>query len=147
MDEQTQLKYLFKAELRDGSVFEQPADDHSELEPERRTAFFDLLEISKENPIQKFSISNGEQTLLVDLLDGHFELNGVVILPQSHVIPIDNPTYKLIYHRTMQRHFNVDYDQVGVECVGTFVGWEVTIKVIEDGKEKLKSFKEILGLN
>jgi hypothetical protein len=140
------LDYLFTAILADETVFCQPVDDHSELDPERRTAFYDLLELSKDNPVKYFAISNGKDTLAVDLVTGNFALNGVEMMSQSDVPQIEDPEYKLIYHRTMRRRFNVDTHDESVECLGHFIGWEVSVKKVKNGKEHIKTYKQILGL-
>lgn len=80
------LKYLFKIEYEDGSVFEQPADDKSTIEPEKRSSFFDALKIGETKKMVRFELHEcsmipghklqGGDMYAVDLVDGHFEVNG-----------------------------------------------------------------------
>lgn len=67
-------------------------------------------------------------------------------MSQSDVPQIEDPEYKLIYHRTMRRRFNVDTHDESVECLGHFIGWEVSVKKVKNGKEHIKTYKQILGL-
>ncbi len=70
------LKYLFKALFRDNTVIEQSADDNSLITP-GKNAFYDVLK-QLEN-VRAFALYNQETNdeYLVDLDDGHFELNQV----------------------------------------------------------------------
>jgi hypothetical protein len=73
------LKYLFVAVYKDGSHFQQNPEDVSAKEP-NRSAFFD---VDQEN-LQAFFLvgptsasKKNQHTYLVDLTDGHFEIDGV----------------------------------------------------------------------
>lgn len=74
------LKYLFTATFEDGSQIRQTLEDRSELEPEKRSAFYDVLKRAETTPLVSFALTEHERpgtTFSVDLRDGHFEHNGV----------------------------------------------------------------------
>ena len=125
MNEQ-KLKFLFKAELSDGSIFEQNPEDKSAIDPEKRSAFFDLLELTKTLDIVRFSIYDGVDTYLVDLTDGHFEVNGMKFIARSEQLPEDFPKFRIVFFRQHQHTFNVGYDELS-HNVTYFIGWQTTI--------------------
>ena len=67
------LKYLFVAQFEDNSLFIQNEDDVSMFD-EKRSAYYDLLQAQKK--VKKFWLTDKYDTYLVDLEDGHFEING-----------------------------------------------------------------------
>jgi len=65
------LKYLFEVTYQDGSTFNQNAEDVSATDP-KRSAFFDV----KLGQIKTFSLVGEGHRYMVDLEDGHFEIDG-----------------------------------------------------------------------
>lgn len=143
------LRYLFKALLQDGTIFEQTLEDKSKIDPEKRNAFYDLLQADAAgNKIVTFGIFgvNEKKALVVDLRDGHFELNGTILI-HGEVLPGPIPL-KLIYYRAVEQDLQVTYKvktgEVLKEVAGDhrdqyFVGWEANFNG--------KSYKQVLGLN
>lgn len=72
MPDNNPMKYMWVAEYRDGSVIEQPLNDLSVTDPSR-SAFFDI----QQDRVKAFILIGVNATYLVDLSDGHFEVNGI----------------------------------------------------------------------
>lgn len=70
------MKYLFKALLKDGTVISQTQEDVSATTKDRN-AFYDVLQ--KIDEVRAFALYDTESPdndeYLVDLADGHFEIN------------------------------------------------------------------------
>lgn len=88
------MRYLFKAVLFDGTLFEQTQEDKS-IYTEGKNAFYDVLQ--RLNEVHAFALINQEtgQEYLVDLTDGHFEAEGVPFL--LHNDPIGD--FKLVFFK------------------------------------------------
>jgi len=136
------LKYLFTAYFADGSVFNQPEDDHSELDPEKRSAFYDVLASEKE--LVRFSLRGEGNQFTVDLKTGEFGVNGVKFFPVSDsILPIANPKFRLIFLRWHEAKTNMDVESGEVEntvdkIIAYDLGWECRI----DGK----NYKQIIRI-
>jgi len=71
------LKYLFAARFKDGKILQQQPDDISSIDP-LKSSFYDVLkEEENGNQLELFCLADGVNDYLVDLNDGHFEVNGV----------------------------------------------------------------------
>ena len=92
------LTYLFKATYLDGTVYQQTQEDTSCQDP-KRSCFFDL----KQEQLKTFQLEGNGHTYLVDLTDGHFELDGVPF--RFHEYPLTD--IKLVYFRRHTHNFNV----------------------------------------
>jgi len=146
-DKDFKLKYLFKALFIDGEIFSQTIDDVSKIDPQR-SQFYDLLQ--KNKPMRSFGIFSvdGELSLVVDLIDGHFQLNRVAIMPE--VLPPGPIPLKLIFFRQHQHDMNVSYkvnDQLKADVENVeptahrctyYIGWECELLG--------KKYKQVLGL-
>ncbi len=111
-----QFKYLFRALLNNGTILEQNQEDCSKFTP-GKNCFYDVLqEISN---VRAFALYNEENEYLVDLADGHFEINQVPFF--IHDEPVHD--LKLIYFRR-----NVIAVNVGVSIEQSIqsyhFGWE-----------------------
>jgi hypothetical protein len=115
------LRYLFKVVYQDGTVFEQRPDDRSVLE-EGRSAFFDAtVRVDERNnlavdahgtPLRRHDLAafvlypqldDEGPICLVDLMDGHFELNGAPFwLHTGQIGPL-----RLLFSRRHTHNFNV----------------------------------------
>lgn len=133
------LKYLFTATYKDGSVYQQTPEDKSIKDPEKRNCFFDL-DVSK---LAKFTLKEVGGGLFkkgnefsVDLIDGHFEVNGVSFyMPQEVKTPMNG--FKLIYFINNQIHTDVTYEKKSGDVVNTgnqrherrwLIGWQCTVE-------------------
>src|ERR1700757_4594664 len=120
------LKYTFLAWFRDGSVYEQREDDTPKVSPVG-SAFTDIKDRLED--INIFALyCQGAVAALVDLRDGHFEVNGLPITVQdpSFTLPPDT-IYRLIYFRRVTHDFSPDASTVSVAY---HIGWQATV----DGK-------------
>lgn len=154
-----ELKYLFCGLLEDGSVIEQTEEDKSQY-TEGRNAFYELLEVDAEgNPkchpgdgslvcrsdIALFQLEDGIHRYLVDLRDGHFEVqhgkgNRIVGAHFYLGFPPMGAKLSLFYFKRRRHHTNVsgtvqadltviadDMKEISQECEYHF-GWETLDK-------------------
>ena len=113
------MKYLFRVEYKDGEVFNQNPKDMSKQDP-KRSAYFDI----DQGRIKTFSLI-GDHSFLVDLEDGHFEVNGVSF--SMHDEPFSD--FRLIFFRRHRHNFNLKYQELSHEITYR-MGWQCT----KDGK-------------
>ena len=122
------LKYLFKAIFVDGSTFEQPVDDHSEIDPSR-SSFYDVLQNDKK--VLEFGLYGDDQSFEVNLLHGYFEVNGVRLYPGE--IPPHANIMDLIFYREHQQDMNITYSdngnksEPGEHRCKYFIGWQYNL--------------------
>ena len=112
-----QFKYLFRALLNNGTILEQNQEDSSKFVP-GKNSFYDVLqEISS---VRAFSLNNVEtgDEYLVDLADGHFEINQIPFLMYDE--PVKNP--RLIYFR--RNVVSVFGDNVSQGISSYHFGWQ-----------------------
>lgn len=131
-----ELKYLFIAEFQDGSVIEQEPADKSLIDPEKRSRFFDVLQqVEAGNHVVRFSLRGAGHIYTVDLIDGHFEVDGVSFKMIEGVLP----EYRIVFFRRHTHSFNVNVDgeqkEVGHDIVYR-MGWQCTITDPKDKEEK-----------
>jgi hypothetical protein len=113
------MKYLFRVKFADGQIYEQSPDDLSKLEP-TRSSFYDILQQEQAgNPPVTFQLFNGQDYYAVDLIDGHFEVNGAKLWLHE---PVSN--LKLIYFRTVDAFFSMGASTSQQIKNYTF-GWQV----------------------
>ncbi len=128
-----QLKYLFMVEFTDGTFFHQQADDKSNIFP-GKSQYTDLLAVGKPMRRAWLNAVGFTNTLMVDLHDGHFEVDGFWLqIDQNPLPPIQR---ELIFFREHQHDANATYlIQTGevqnikeiAHRVKYFIGWKVTI--------------------
>ena len=133
------LNYRFVAIFADGHQIIQSPEDESKLDPEKRSAFYDVLEYEKNFPLVRFVLNEEgygvlgrERTqVFVDLTTGLFTVNGVEInIADQNFIPTE--PLRLIYFREthVQQTMN---QQTGVRGGDTFyinryfIGWQTTV--------------------
>ena len=119
------LSYLFECVLSDGTSIIQTQEDISTVNPSS-SAFYDVL--ARLDDVVRFTITNEKHIYSVDLLDGHFELDGVPFRAQNEQLPQDNPVYRLIYFRRHIHQTVMGGDST--HAIEYFFGWQTTI----DGK-------------
>lgn len=129
------LTHLFEAHMRDGSVIAQTPEDRSALDPALRSAFFDVAQ--RIDDVEVFVLRGPDHFYLVDLRDGHFEVDGVPFWAQpvtSNCIPRGGKI-RLVYFRdhqqdvlvtgTVREDLSVDeHHQLGDHRVAYRIGWE-----------------------
>lgn len=98
--------YLFAATFEDGTQIIQDESDVSSFDS-KRSQFTDVLSKSEESKLISFVLFNNTTTYGVDLLDGHFEVNGIPFFPYR----IDREEYKdfqIIYLRNVRHDYIPD---------------------------------------
>ena len=118
------LKYLFTAVFEDGSFIMQNSEDRSEIDPEKRSTFYDVLQKAETTPIKTFElidVPGGNHRYSVHLDDGHFEINGVSF--KMHEEELSD--FRLIFFRHHTHSFNQYRDELSHEIVYRF-GWQTT---------------------
>lgn len=114
------LKYLFEVVYKDGTVFRQTKEDVSMTDP-KRSAYFDI----NQDEVATFALYHnrifGGQVILVNLIDGHFEIDGKVFFCHDKDLVLTN--FRLIYFRRHKHNMTLG----GVEIdhtVDFHVGWQ-----------------------
>jgi hypothetical protein len=122
------LSYLFEAHLNDGSVIQQTPEDVSKTDPDR-SAYYDVIQ--RLSDVQVFGLFNDNHTYVVDLRDGHFEVDGVPLNVGSEedIELMPDQKFELVYFR---RHMHVTAvgAQLPVELshsVEYFLGWTTEV--------------------
>lgn len=131
-----ELKYLFSAYFTDGSCFAQTSEDRSVIDPEKRSAFYDVMQqVEAGKVISIFELTDGTNIFSVDLTDGHFEVNGVEFFMHEER---DLEDFRIIFFRQHTHHFNQEHEEQAHEIVYR-MGWQTT----KDGKniQRIMEFK------
>lgn len=128
------LDYLFIAEHHNGDITEQTPEDVSTRDP-ARSAFYDAI---NHNKIKRFSLVGKGHVFLVDLIDGHFEIDGRTIYTKP---PPPAATLEVIYYRQTQRKIMTDPSGTTMEqpVVRYYIGWQC--------HHKGKNYKYELGVD
>lgn len=112
------LKYLFEARFVDGHVIYQPSTDASIIHPLSRSSFWDVQNYGKSDLVT-FTLRGFGREHTVDLRDGHFTTDGMII--SSPYGKLTN--YRVIYFRRVQV-----VSEGGMhkrpEIVAYFLGWQ-----------------------
>ena len=130
------LSYLFAAQFLDGTRVEQTQDDVSISDP-CRSAYYDLCQCDADgkvlldsygisiprSDIAFFGLTNGAHYYVVDLRDGHFEVDGARFDAQPTTRPeiSDGGRYRLVYFRDRRQHIAHGID-------GSSTAWESPIR-------------------
>lgn len=125
----TELRYLFEAHLKDGTVIRQTPEDVSTAEPLTRSAFYDVAQRIDE--VVYFGLHNDRYSYVVDLRDGHFEINGVPFSAQPVTSPriVEGGKFKLVYFRDHQQELVMSANgsaRPGNHYHQYRMGWEYT---------------------
>ena len=134
------LKYLFIAEYRDGSLFQQNIQDISSTIPtssafsdvrQQELKRFSLRHVQKyvwdKGPNEEFfedsekCIRWGENSFVVDLTDGHFEVNGISFRMHESGSRLEN--FRLIFFRRHTETLNAQLQSLQHETVYR-LGWQ-----------------------
>lgn len=117
------LKYLFKVEYTDGSVYKQNKEDVSEQDP-KRSCFYDVLNSSKE--VKTFSLGRMFDWWTVNLKTGEFIHNGIKFQLEWNIKPAKR---ELIFQRQHEQDSTATYRISTGEVLG-----------VKDGKKRTKYF-------
>lgn len=130
----TELKYLFSVLYSDGSIFEQTIEDRSTTR-ENGSAYTDV----RQDDVVRFGIANAERNALVDLRDGHFEIDGQPLwVGDAHEHLVGDVELRLIYFRRNQILFNAEMEEQG-HRTRYYLGWQATV----DGK----NYQAMIGVD
>lgn len=130
------LKYLFEAQMKDGSIIQQTHDDISAVDP-LRSAYYDVAQ--RLDDVKLFGLYNDDHTYVVSLEDGHFEIDGVPFSAQPVTRPCINEggQFRLVYFRDHQQEFVIsaivgdgrqiiDTHDIGPHYHQYRMGWQYT---------------------
>lgn len=115
------LKYLFTASFQDGSIYSQTESDISDTIP-GKACFTELLDKNKVSPLEIFCLVGDSHTYLVDLRDGHFEIDGVVFWLDTKELPVFNR--RLIFFRRHRHEFQSVVEAETNHIVSYRIGWQ-----------------------
>ncbi len=137
------LKYLFTAQFNDGQIIKQDQEDVSKFNP-LKSKFFDVLNDTRK--LEKFWLlekkrfhvieSEPQKKYLVDLTDGHFEINGVPFFLHEQTVDETKTlsNFRLIYFRRVQQSLNIDSGKAATKVMFV-IGWQANLP---DGKNVQK---------
>jgi len=114
------MKYLFEAVYKDDSSYKQTQEDKSVLH-EAGSCFTDVIQ----DEVSKFSLV-GEHTYLVNLDDGHFEIDGVSFAMHEEKLE----DFRLVFWRRHTHSFNQAQEELAHDVIYR-LGWQANDK---DGK-------------
>lgn len=120
----TNLTYTFGVHFKDGSEYFQTPEDVSVKGKFSGSAFSDIKDRLAE--IELFQLEGNGKRIVVDLRDGHFEIDGFAVLvgdPSVH-IPQDTER-RLVYFRRVSQVAGYDVKCVGHGADGAPI-WEST---------------------
>lgn len=116
------LKYLFTAVFTDGSRIRQNPEDTSS-HTEGRSSFYDVLkEIEGGKQLERFLLI-GESTVVVDLRNGQFAINGARFVMHEE----DLEDFRILYFRVRDTHFTPGNELIGYEC-SYRIGFQANVK-------------------
>ena len=118
------LKYYFECHFDDGSIHFQSLDDVSLIDP-TKSSYYDVLQSNKK--IVMFGFMDDDHTYAVDLIDGHFEIDGIAFkLHDEKDFPSDME-YKLVYFRRHTRTMVMGQTDSETHTVVYHLGWEAKV--------------------
>lgn len=127
--ESIELKYLFEVEYLNGETYKQNAEDQSPTDPQR-SCFFDV----RIEEIKRFKLVGEGREVVVDLTDGHFEVDGLSFLATDEEL-FD---FRVMYYRVRDIHFDIGMNYRSND-IAYRIGWQANTK---DGKNR-KRFIQI----
>lgn len=155
----TPHKYLFTATFEDGRVIKQTIEDKSELDPEKRNTFYDVLEHIKTTKLVAFVLKAQDAAGIeygVDLRDGHFEVDGNIFFmhevenkdldPMHTTQGMQFKDFRLVFFTTNTRSFATQMGNVEVKPYQTShtrvyrFGWQAT-------DAKGKNYQQIMQID
>lgn len=128
------LKYLFTVEYKDGSTYKQNEQDVS-FQDSSRSCFYDVAQRLDE--VIKFSISGENNTFLVDMSDGSFEVNGTSFYMHDRDLTLRDA--RLIFYRQHTHKVNASCEELSHDIVYC-IGWQAN-------DEKGNNIKRIMEID
>ena len=137
--------YSYTAVFEDGTVIEQDRNDvNGDVSLTRNdgtgSRFTDVQEKEKESKLISFVLHNDEESIGVDLRDGHFEFNGRAFFQHRPNLPDEAyKDFRVIYFRTVVVEINqATGETTNGEVAAYGLGWQTTIKNADDEDENVK---------
>jgi hypothetical protein len=130
-----ELAYLFECHFSDGTMLQQTPEDTSKIAPpeEKKSAFYDVMQ--RIDDVIVFGLVNDDHTYVVDLRDGHFDINGrSFTIHDKEDLPPDTK-YRLVYFRRRTEAVTLGYVEAQESSVKYHLGWQATV----DGKNHQKT--------
>lgn len=118
----------FEATFKDGTTYVEREDDTSE-DTKNKNSFYDVLKRIKD--VKSFSIV-GDNTYSVNLIDGHFEVDGVPFIIHDQFFEVTEGNIELVYWKEMRQEFNQELETIHRYVNRYFIGW----KTINNGGKK-----------
>lgn len=128
------LKYLFTVEYKDGSTYKQNDQDVS-FQDSTRSCFYDVAQRLDE--VKRFSVSDGDNTFLVDMSDGCFEVNSVPFYMHDRDLTLRDA--RLIFYRQHTHSLN-QYNEELSHQIRYAIGWQAN-------DEKGNNIKRIMEID
>lgn len=126
------LKYLFIAEYKDGTIYEQTPADVS-ISDAKRSCFFDV----RQDDLSKFYLVSVDKVFSVDLNDGHFEVNHTPFFMHDSGEGLKD--FRIIFFRQHTHKFNIGMQETAHD-IEYLIGWQCNDK---EGK----NHKRIMQIN
>ena len=120
------LSYLFVCRFKDGTIIQQTAEDVSQKDS-TRSSFYDVMQRLEE--VETFTLvkqDDRQHSFMVDLRDGHFEIDGVPFCVSSEELP-NNVKFRLIYFHRHQHRVVQGQSLMGEAPVQYFIGWQTNL--------------------
>lgn len=120
-----ELTYLFECHFTDGTFIQQTPEDVSKTDPSK-SAFYDVLQRNDE--VMIFAIVNDDHTYVVDLRDGHFEIDGIPFtVHDKDELPHDCK-FRVVYFRRNVHTITQGYVNMTDSSVKYHIGWQTTVE-------------------
>ena len=100
------MKYQFIARLKDGKDFRQDPEDRHPTKPDKSSYTHLMEEAEVHGGIVLFQLIGKDHIYLVDLRDGHFEIDGIAFESQGKNYMLKPNNLELVYYRDITRKFN-----------------------------------------
>lgn len=122
-----ELQYLFECHFNDGTMLQQTQEDISKIAPpeDKKSAFYDVKQ--RMDDVIVFGLVNDHHTYVVDLRDGHFEIDGVPFnVHDGENFPV-GAKFRLIYFRRNFQSVTLGYVQAQSSTCEYHLGWQTNL--------------------
>lgn len=113
----TMLKYLFTAQYKDGTTYEQNEQDVS-LADGKRSCFFDV----KQDEVEVFHLQGNDNVFSVSMIDGSFAVNGIWFYMHDSALGLKD--FRLIFYRQHTHQFNAETRAELAHQIEYCIGWQ-----------------------
>jgi hypothetical protein len=117
------MKNTFYAQFNDGTLFAQDENDVHPTKQDKSSFTYLLEEAVLHDGIASFWLDGNGRNYLVDLKDGHFEIDGTRF--NAHEQDLAPKDLRLVYFRRHTHKMNI-YGMEVAHDVEYFLGWQMT---------------------